>query len=68
MFEKNWIYKQEKVSITFNTNDEGKNYVSELKASEEIQDYNFTRFDSNGGVVIKDIDLDFKSNLIFKKM
>ena len=68
MFEKNWIYKQEKVSITFNTNNEGKNYVSELKASEEIQDYNFTRFDSNGGVVIKDIDLDFKSNLIFKKM
>lgn len=68
MFEKNWIYKQEKVSITFKTTDQGKNFISELKASEEIQDYNFTRFDSNGGVVIKDIDLDFKSNLIFKKM
>lgn len=68
MFEKNWVYKNEKVSIVFKTNAEGKNYVDELKASEEIQDYNFTRFDSNGQVLIKDIDLDFKSNLIFKKM
>ncbi len=68
MFEKNWIYTNEKVSITFAVNKEGKNFVKELKASEEIQDYNFTRFDSKGGVVIKDIDLDFKSNLIFKKM
>ncbi len=68
MFEKNWIYKKENVSITFDTSKDGKNFVDELKASEEIQDYNFTRFDSKGGVVIKDIDLDFKSNLIFKKL
>lgn len=68
MFEKNWIYKREKVSITFNTNNEGKNVVDELKAYEEIEDYNFTRFNSLGEVLIKDIDLDFKSNLIFKKM
>src|SRR5690606_38758159 len=68
MFEKNWIYKKENVSITFDTSNDGKNFVDELKASEEIQDYNFTRFDSKGGVVIKDIDLDFKSNLIFKKL
>lgn len=68
MFEKNWIYKREKVSITFNTNNEGKNVVDELKAFEEIEDYNFTRFNSLGEVLIKDIDLDFKSNLIFKKM
>jgi len=68
MFEKNWIYKREKVSITFNTNNEGKNVVDELKAYEEIEDYNFTRFNFLGEVLIKDIDLDFKSNLIFKKM
>lgn len=68
MFEKNWIYTKEKVAISVKTNSEGKNYVDELKATEEIEDYNFTRFDSNGGVVIKDIDLDFKSDLIFKKM
>ncbi|WCM42768.1 hypothetical protein MG290_03550 [Flavobacterium sp. CBA20B-1] len=68
MFEKNWIYTKEKVAITVKTNAEGKNYVDELKATEEIKDYNFTRFDSQGGVVIKDIDLDFKSDLIFKKM
>ncbi|WKW45616.1 hypothetical protein P3875_07435 [Myroides sp. JBRI-B21084] len=68
MFEKNWIYSKEKVEITVKTTAEGKNYVDELKASEEIQDYNFTRFDSRGGVVIKDIELDFKSDLIFKKM
>lgn len=68
MFEKNWIYKKENVSITFDTSKDGKNFVDELKASEEIQDYNFTRFDSKGGVVIKDIDLDFRSNLIFKKL
>lgn len=68
MFEKNWIYKKENVSITFDTSKDGKNFVDELKASEEIQDYNFIRFDSKGGVVIKDIDLDFKSNLIFKKL
>ncbi len=66
--KKNWIYKKENVSITFDTSKDGKNFVDELKASEEIQDYNFTRFDSKGGVVIKDIDLDFKSNLIFKKL
>ncbi|HUH25362.1 MAG TPA: hypothetical protein VLY87_01930 [Flavobacterium sp.] len=68
MFEKNWVYKKEKVLITFDTNKDGKNYVDELKAYEEIQDYNFTRFNSLGEVLIKDIDLDFKSNLIFKKM
>lgn len=68
MFEKNWIYKKEEVSIIFGNNSDGKNFVDELKASEEIQDYNFTRFNSVGGVLIKDINLDFKSNLIFKKM
>lgn len=68
MFEKNWVYKREKVSIEFGINEEGKNYVAELKAYEEIEDYNFTRFNSLGDVLIKDIDLDFKTNLIFKKM
>ena len=68
MFEKNWIYTKEKVSITFKTNQEGKNYIDELKAFEEIQDYNFTRFDSQGKVIIKDLDLNFKSNLLFQKM
>ncbi len=68
MFEKNWVYKKEKVSITFGLNKDRKNYVEELKAYEEIEDYNFTRFNSLGEVLIKDIDLDFKTNLIFKKM
>ncbi|WLD22765.1 hypothetical protein NU10_08515 [Flavobacterium dauae] len=68
MFEKNWIYTKEKVSITFKTNQEGKNYIDELKAFEEIQDYNFTRFDSKGNVIIKDLNLNFKSNLLFQKM
>lgn len=68
MFEKNWVYKKEKIAITFKTNSAGKNYVDELKAYEEIEDYNFTRYNSLGEVLIKDIDLDFKSNLIFKKM
>ena len=68
MFEKNWIYKTEKVVITFGVNSEGKNYVDELRASEAIEDYNFTRFNSIGEILIKDIDLDFKSNLVFKKM
>lgn len=68
MFEKNWIYTKEKVSITFKTNQEGKNYIDELKAFEEIEDYNFTRFDSKGNVIIKDLNLNFKSNLLFQKM
>lgn len=68
MFEKNWIYTKEKVFITFNVNSEGKNFVEVLKASEEIKDYNFTRFNSNGEVLIKDTDLNFKSNLVFTKM
>jgi len=68
MFEKNWIYQNEKVDITFGVNNEGKNYVDELKAWEEIQDYNFTRFNSLGEIIIQDVDLDFKSSLVFKKM
>lgn len=68
MFEKNWIYKKEKVSITFKTNEEGKNYVDELLAYEEIQDYNFTRFNSVGEVLIRDSHLNFDSNLIFKRI
>ncbi|MBA5791405.1 hypothetical protein H1R17_13435 [Flavobacterium sp. xlx-214] len=67
MFEKSWLYKKEKVAITFVTNAEGKNVVDELKAYEEIDDYNFTRFNSVGEVMIKDTDLDFKSNLVFKR-
>lgn len=66
--EKNWIYTKEKVFITFNVNSEGKNFVELLNASEEIKDYNFTRFNSNGEVLIKDTGLNFKSNLIFTKM
>ena len=68
MFEKNWVYTKEKVAIVFKTNQEGKNYIDELKAFEEIQNYNFQRFDSQGTVIIKDEDLNFKSNLVFKKM
>ena len=68
MFEKNWVYTKEKVFITFNVNNEGKNFVELLKATEEIKDYNFTRFNSKGEVLINDTKLNFKSNLIFTKM
>lgn len=68
MFEKNWVYKKEKVTITFKTTAEGKNYVDELKAYEEIDDYNFVRYNSIGEVLIKDANLDFDSSLVFKKM
>lgn len=68
MFEKNWVYKTEKVSITFGVDDKGKNYVKELNAYEEIEDYNFTRFNSYGEVLIQDNELDFKSQLVFKKL
>lgn len=68
MFEKNWVYRKEKVAITFKTTAEGKNYVDELKAYEEIDDYNFVRYNSIGEVLIQDVNLDFDSNLVFKKM
>ena len=68
MFEKNWVYKKEKVVITFNVNNEGKNYIEELKAYEEIEDYNFVRYNSIGEILIKDENLNFDSTLNFKKL
>ncbi|HLW62632.1 MAG TPA: hypothetical protein VKY33_04445 [Flavobacterium sp.] len=68
MFEKDWVYKNEKIFIELEVNEKGKNYIKELKASEEIEDYNFIRFNSLGEVLIKDTDLDFQTNLVFKKL
>ncbi len=67
MFVKNWKYKVEQVTIEFGLDANQKLYIKDLKASEEIIDYNFIRYDSKGQIIVRDDNLRFKSVLDFEK-
>lgn len=67
MFDKNWLYTKEKVSITFGMNANKKLYIKEMMAEEKIEKYNFRRFNSKRELLIEDKNLDFTSKLIFTK-
>lgn len=63
MFDKNWVYKTEIVKIKFKLDAQQKIYIDTLEAYEEIQNYNFKRYDSTGKITIEDKGLNFRSFL-----
>lgn len=67
MFDKNWLYTQEKVAITFGINANKKLFIKEMVAEEKIEKYNFKRFNAKRELLIEDKNLDFTSKLIFTK-
>ena len=66
MFEKNWLYQKEKVTIDLGLDAMQKIYIKSLRAEEEIKDYNFIRYDSKGKILVKDENLNFTSFLDFR--
>lgn len=66
MFTKNWKYTKEKVSIFFQLNTQNKLVIKEMKAEEQIENYNFKRFNAKRELLIEDKNLNFKTELLFK--
>ncbi|WP_372473085.1 hypothetical protein AB4865_09830 [Capnocytophaga sp. ARDL2] len=66
MFTKNWKYTKEKVSILFELNTQNKLVIKEMKAEEQITDYNFQRFNAKRELLLEDKNLNFKTELLFK--
>lgn len=67
MFDKNWLYTKEKVSISFGLNAQKNLYIKEMTAEEVIENYNFSRYNSKRELLIEDKNLKFNSELIFIK-
>ena len=67
MFDKNWRYTKEKVFIQLGLNATKKLYIKEMTAEENIEGYNFKRFNSKNELLIEDKNLDFSTKLLFIK-